>query len=156
MVRDSDNSQWEGLRRHFDTFVPYNKALGLTIDELGRGMGQMRLPYDPQLVGDPKTGVVHGGAITSLMDACGGVAVFTKLDVAIPIATLDLRIDYVKPATPKRDIIARATCYKLTRNVAFVRGVAFHDDENDAIASAAATFMLSTPLHRGQRKRAPE
>jgi acyl-coenzyme A thioesterase PaaI-like protein len=62
-----------------------------------------------------------------------------------PIATLDLRIDYMKPATPGRDLLARAECYKVTRNVAFVRGVAYHDDPSDPIATTVATFMLSTP-----------
>ena len=60
------------------------------------------------------------------------------------IATLDLRIDYLKPATPGRDVVARAHCYKLTRDIAFVRGVAFHDDEADPIATSAGTFMLGT------------
>ncbi len=62
-----------------------------------------------------------------------------------PIATLDLRIDYMKPATPGKDLLARAECYKLTRNVAFVRGVAYHDDPSDPIATSVATFMLSAP-----------
>jgi acyl-coenzyme A thioesterase PaaI-like protein len=60
------------------------------------------------------------------------------------IATLDLRIDYMKPATPHREVRARAHCYKMTRHVAFVRGVAFHDDEADPIATSAGTFMLGT------------
>ena len=60
------------------------------------------------------------------------------------IATLDLRIDYVKLGTPRRDVVIHTHCYKVTRNVAFVRGVAYHDDEDDPIASATGTFMLGT------------
>jgi uncharacterized protein (TIGR00369 family) len=108
----------------------------------------MRLPYDRKLIGNPETGVLHGGAVSSLMDACAGAAVFMALPEPMPIATLDLRIDYLKPAAPERDVLALARCYRVTRNVAFVSCRAFHDEEADAIAAAAGTYMLSTQ-HRG-------
>ena len=88
------------------------------------------------------------------MDACCGAAVFMALKQPVPIATLDLRIDYLKPAPPGRDVIARARCYKVTKNVAFVRCVAYHEREDDPIASAVGSFMLSTKLgHWEQRGR---
>lgn len=127
----------------FMAMVPHNQALGLICDQLDRGEAVMTLPYHERLVGNPDTGVLHGGAITSLLDACCGAAVFMKLESPEPIATLDLRIDYLKPASPGADVRAHATCFKLTRNVAFVRAVAYHDDESDPIAAAAGTFMLT-------------
>ena len=114
--------------------------------ELSDGSARMRLPYSADLVGNPDTGVLHGGAITSLMDACCGAAVFMKLIMPVPIATLDLRIDYLRPADPGRDVLAHATCFRLTRNVAFVRGIAYVDDEADPVAAAAGAFMLATSL----------
>lgn len=123
--------------------VPHNVALGLRLVEVGDGSATMLLPYKKELVGNPETGVIFGGAITAMTDACCGAAVFTKLKNPSAIATLDLRIDYLKPATPERDIIAVATCYKATRNAAFVRCVAYHDPD-DPIAHVAATFMLGT------------
>jgi uncharacterized protein (TIGR00369 family) len=134
------------LNRNFHQVVPHNRALGLEMVELVDGGARMRLPYSRDLVGNPDTGVLHGGAITSLMDACCGAAVFMKLPTPVPIATLDLRIDYLRPADPGRDVNARATCFRLTRYVAFVRGVAFHDDEADPVAAAAGAFMLATAL----------
>ena len=107
----------------------------------------MRLPYDARFVGNPETGVLHGGLITTLMDATCGASVFFKLKASKPIATLDLRIDYLKPGTPGLDIYARAECFKATHNVAFVRAMAFHGDPNDPIAAASGTFMIGT---RGQ------
>ena len=104
------------------------------------------LPYDPKLVGNPDTGTLHGGAITALLDATSGISVFAALDTLMPIATLDLRIDYLKPAEPQRAVLCKATCYKLTRNVAFTRAVAYHADPDDAIAHAVGTFMLSTKM----------
>jgi uncharacterized protein (TIGR00369 family) len=113
------------------------------------GVALMCVPYDPKLVGNPATGVLHGGVITSLLDSASGAAVGSAMRAGgpwRPIATLDLRIDYMKPATPGRDLLARAECYKVTRNVAFVRGVAYHDDPSDPIATTVATFMLATDV----------
>ncbi len=122
--------------------VPYNAALSLKVVEFAEGMATIALPWREDLVGNAETGVLHGGAVTSLMDATCGLAVFLKLPEPTRIATLDLRIDYLKPATTRREVRARAECYRLTRQVAFVRASAFHDDPADAIASAAGTFMI--------------
>ena len=134
------------LNRQFAELVPHNQAMGLEVIELDDATARFRLPWDEKLVGDPRTGVLHGGAITAMMDACCGAAVFMALPYPLPIATLDLRIDYLKPATPREDVQAVARCYKVTRNVAFVRGVAFHRSEDEPVAAAAGTFMLSTKL----------
>ena len=137
------------LNEAFRDYVPFNKALGLTLVEATQNpaVAKMRLPYDARFVGNPETGVIHGGVITTLMDAACGASVFFKLKASKPIATLDLRIDYLKPATPGLDIYARAECFKTTNNVAFVRALAFHSDPSDPVAAASGTFMIST---RGQ------
>ena len=134
------------LNRQFMDYVPHNRALGIEVVELALASSTMRLPYDPRLVGNPETGVLHGGALSALMDACCGAAVFMALPTPLPIATLDLRIDYLKPATAGLAITAQARCFKVTRSVAFVRGVAFHEDPDDPIAAGAASFMLATKL----------
>jgi uncharacterized protein (TIGR00369 family) len=124
-------------------FVPHNRELGLAVEDFRHGRGEvwMRLPYAERLVGNPDDGVLHGGAITSLMDAACGMAVMVRLGNNAPIATLDLRIDYLKPATPPFDVIAHTECYKVTRSVCFVRGFAHHEDPADPIAAVAATFI---------------
>ena len=128
----------------FHHTVPHNHALGLRTIDITPTEVLLELPYDPKLVGDPDSGTIHGGAITALLDACSGRAVFAELDRPVPIATLDLRIDYLRPATPGRAVIARATCYKITRNVAFTRAVTYHDHPDDAVAHSVGTFMLQT------------
>ncbi len=130
--------------RAFADNVPHNKALGIVIDEVGDRWARFRMPYDVRLIGDPATGVLHGGVVTALLDGCSGAAVFAALPRMQPIATLDLRIDYLGPAEVGRDVRALATCYHLTRNVAFVRGIAYHDDEQAPIATSAGTFMIGT------------
>jgi uncharacterized protein (TIGR00369 family) len=124
--------------------VPHNVALGLRTVDVTPTEVVVELPYDLKLVGDPDTGTIHGGAITALLDACSGRAVFAELARPVPIATLDLRIDYLRPATPGKSVIARATCYKITRNVAFTRAVAYQDHPDDAVAHSVGTFMLQT------------
>jgi len=113
----------------------------------------LRLPYSEDLIGDTKRGVVFGGAITTLLDQSSGLAVFCSLEEFSAIATLDLRIDYLRAAEPGDDLTGRAECYRMTRNVAFVRGRAWDRDPEQPFASALATFMIGanatqTPLAR--------
>lgn len=127
-------------------FVPHNRALGLTLVAASYtpAMVTVRLPWNPQLIGNPETQVLHGGAITTLLDACCGASVFLRLKQPLPIATLDLRVDFLGRAPAHHHVFARAECYRDTSSVAFVRAVAYVTDPEDPFASAAATFALST------------
>lgn len=143
--------------RAFSANVPHNAALGLELVEFDRssGVAAMRLPYSPQLVGNPETGVLHGGAITALVDATCGAAVFLSMQPFRPIATLDLRIDHLASVPPNEAVSCRAYCIKVTRHVAFARAVAFLADENDPVATAAATFMIFGGDRSGMMRRRP-
>ena len=123
--------------------IPHSKALGMHVVEAKAGRAVLRVPYSEHLVGNPETGVLHGGVITSTLDNASGMAVYTALGEWRSIATLDLRIDYMKPATPGKDLMASAHCYKVTRSIAFVRGIAYHDDPEQPIATTTATFMIA-------------
>jgi uncharacterized protein (TIGR00369 family) len=124
--------------------VPFASAMGLKVVKLAPSEASLSIPYSKKLVGDPDTGIVHGGVITALLDHAAGMAVMCALEEPEPFATLDLRIDYNHPATPGQDIIAHAHCYKMTRSVAFVRANAFHSDPDDPIANAVGAFMLAS------------
>lgn len=123
--------------------VPHAKAIGLKVENAKRGEAWLSVPYAENLIGNPETGVIHGGVITSLLDNACGIAVQLALPERSSIATLDLRIDYMKPATPKLGLMAHTHCYKVTKNIAFVRGTAYHTDEDDPIATCVGTFMLA-------------
>lgn len=126
--------------------VPQLKALNISFEGLEKdGKATIKLPYDKKLVGFPETGVLAGGAIYTLMDSVAGISVFAALGTYMPLATLDLRIDYLKPATPGEDVFGEARCYKITRNVAFVRGRAHHGDTDRPIAHITGTFFLDRP-----------
>lgn len=128
---------------------PQANALGLKLEHIAASEARMRLPYDPQIVGDPETGVIAGGAVTTLLDHTCGQAVWAALNAWAPIATLDLRIDYMRAAEPGRDVLAEAHCYKLTRHVGFVRATAYDASPDDPVATAQAAFALNRPGSRG-------
>lgn len=128
--------------------IPHQRAIGFTLVEMGADFAVGRIPYRGALVGNPATGVVHGGIVTTLLDTVGGMAALARQGEFLVMATLDLRIDYLRPSTPGEDIAARVECYKLTRNVAFTRGFAFNGDPGDPLASMSATYMLNTPAAR--------
>ena len=140
------------FQKWFSDSIPHSKALGLQVIDAGTGFASMRLEWREELVGNPETGVLAGGPLTAMLDGCCGMSVATMLKAPEPFATLDLRIDYVRPAEPGKAVIAEAECYHITRSVAFTRAFAHHGDAKNPIAAAAGTFMLGTKgkVTRGQ------
>jgi len=129
--------------RQFIEAIPFSKALQMRLDEVGDGLAVISMPYSQALVGDPVTGVIHGGAVSALMDTCSGAAVMSHPQALSVTATLDLRIDYMRPATPGERITARAHCYHVTRSVAFIRAEAFDADEARPVAAATGAFTVA-------------
>ena len=123
--------------------VGHGRALGLEFRDCGSNWAELALPWREELVGVPETGVLASGAIVSLVDTASGTSVWVTLDRFMPIVTVDLRLDYLRPAAKGETIVTRCECVKLTRRIAFVRGVAHGGDEARPIALSAATFMLS-------------
>lgn len=136
------------IARQFLSAIPHAKALGIQLEHLGEGEGRMSIPYDDRLVGDPDTGVIHGGAVSALIDTCAGIAVMSHPSGPAGTATLDLRIDYMRGATPGQRVTAHATCYHLTRTVAFVRATATDEDENAPVATAHGAFTIERGFGR--------
>ena len=124
------------------TSLPHSRALGLQVDAVGAATATLSMGYDDRLVGDPETGVIHGGAVSALMDSACGAAVLTHPEAPRGTATIDFRMDYMRSATPGQRIVARAECYHITRNVAFVRATAFDDDITRPVATATATWTV--------------
>lgn len=124
-------------------FTPQARALGVELTRIDAAKVYGRVPYRADLVGDPQSGVIAGGVLTTLLDQLSGVAAVVAMAEPTAVATIDLRIDYMRPAEPGRDILAEAHCIRLTRTVAFVRAIAFEESPERPIAHAMAAFMIS-------------
>lgn len=138
-LTDSDQTR---IAQQFIEAIPHARALGMRVDALGAGTATISMPWAAHLVGDPRSGVVHGGVVSALMDTCCGAAVMSHPSGPASTATIDLRIDYMRAATKGRRITARAECYHMTRSVAFVRAVAHDGDDGNPVAAATGAFTV--------------
>jgi len=129
-------------------FTPQAHAIGLEVTRIEKARVWGRVPYRPELIGDPETSVIAGGVITTFLDTICGTAAVAAMEQPTTVATIDLRIDYMRAAEPGRDVLAEAHCYKLGRSIAFVRAVAYEDSPDNPIAHVACAFMVNSSASR--------
>ncbi len=118
-------------------------ALGIRYRNHGADWAELELPYAPALVGVEASGTLASGPIISLMDMAMSLAVWLRQGRFRAQATMDLRVDYLRPAAPGRDLVGRGECYRATRSIGFTRGLAHDGDPDDPVAHVAATFMFT-------------
>ncbi|HVH48881.1 MAG TPA: PaaI family thioesterase [Sphingomicrobium sp.] len=145
MTSEQETPQVFDIARFFDFArnVGHGRALGLQFCASGDNWAELCLPWREQLVGVPESGFLASGAIISLIDTTSGASVWATLKKFVPSVTLDLRLDYLRPALKGETIYARCECVKITRRVAFIRGVAHAGNPDKTIAHSSATFMLN-------------
>lgn len=141
----------EERARNFVSILRHCQVLGITVEQADKSGLLLKLPFSDKIVGNPITGVVHGGAITTLMDSCCGISTVCFLPDFEICPTLDLRIDYMRPAEPGLDIYGFAECYRVTSTVIFTRGVAYQTSLDKPVAHVVGTFMrMGKPDAKGQ------
>ena len=123
--------------------VPHMKALGISFRGFEDGWVELELAYAEALVAYPDSGVIANGAIFALMDSTAGMAVVAGLGQPAPVATIDMRLDYLHPPAPFVALIGRAQCYKYTRTMAFVRGLAYQDSIDHPVANMVGSVVLA-------------
>jgi acyl-coenzyme A thioesterase PaaI-like protein len=107
------------------------------------GRGSILLPWRADLVGIEGSEILAPGAVTALVDHTCGLAIMAGFGMAANPATLDLRIDHMRPAAPRANVTCAAHCYRATRTIAFLRADAWDLSPDDPIATAQAAFVLN-------------
>jgi len=123
--------------------TPYSVALGFRYVSSSPGFGSIMLPWRADLVGLDGTDILASGAVTALIDHTCGLAIMAYFGTRAAPATLDLRVDHMRPAAAGASVIASAHCYKVTRSIAFLRAEAWDVSRDDPVATAQAAFTLN-------------
>ncbi len=132
---------YQALSRGFATSVPHVKELGIELTHVEAAYSEGRLPYRPEFLGDAEHQLIHTGVVTTLIDSVCGVALIAHLGLPTRIATLDLRVDYLRPSRPGKDLVCRAECYRSTEQIAFLRATVWQDDPQQPVATSMGAFM---------------
>lgn len=133
---------------NFPSVFPHCAALGLTISQRQGNKLQTQLQPRPEFKAHASMDVLHSSLITSIADSTAGLAAMSSLPKMAPLATLDLHVDYLKPASSEHIVVIDAECFKRNQNVAFVRGVIWQQQSSNVVANITASFMLDTAAER--------
>lgn len=132
----------EHIKMFTEEKILFNRSMGLKVKHLELGQAVLRLPFREDFVGDPFRPALHGGVTSFLIDIAAGMAVLTRLKPEDRCSTLDLRVDYLRPAQLK-DLIARATVSRAGSRVMVTQVVVYHkDDEENLVAEGKAVFSV--------------
>ncbi len=122
----------DAFKELIENRIPFNRLLGVQLLALEKGMCRLRLPFSPALVGDVRRDALHGGVISTLVDNCGGFAVWAASGLGDRISTIDLRVDYLKPAIACT-LVAEARLRLLGNRVGNAHIVVHAEDAPDTV-----------------------
>jgi uncharacterized protein (TIGR00369 family) len=145
MTADAEKAaarQQRFMQRFMDG-VPHLKLMGIGYRAHGKDWAELEMPFAEQQLADPDYGIIASGAIFTLLDNSAGFAVLVARGELVSHATLDMRVDYLRGPAPGATVVGHAECYRLTRQIAFVRGMAHDGDPANPIANMAGTFMFA-------------
>jgi uncharacterized protein (TIGR00369 family) len=129
------------IKTAIETLIPFNRFLGMKVQEMKSGKVTLILPFREEFIGDPERPALHGGVISTLIDMAGGAAVWTELEGSDRLATVDLLVDYLIPAAPA-SLTAEARILRIGNRVA-VAHITVHQEGNDRpIAEGRAVYNI--------------
>ncbi len=139
----------DALRQMMEELIPFNRFLGIKVAEITETHVRLTLPFRPEFVGDPMRPAMHGGVMSTLADVAGGLAMWTGLeDVRSRVATIDLRVDYLRPGRLET-LDARATVVRKGNRVGVVDVVLFHPSrENETVATGKGVYNIVAPKEK--------
>ncbi len=138
---DALDQYLEGLKKFFEEEIKFNAFLGMKVEHLEKGAACLRVPFMDDLIGDPFRRALHGGVISSLADAAGGIAAFTSVTPGDRLSTVDLRIDYLRPAVAA-DLVAEAKVLRIGNRVAVCDVILYQDDPDRHVATGKGVYNV--------------
>ena len=148
-----DNPQVrEGMKQYYYNGIPHATVLGIEFVSANRNEGLLKMPYQHDLIGNLRTGTVHAGVLISLLDSASGLAAICAMPQLESVATLDLRVDFMRPSIPNKELFGYAECYHLTNSIAFIRGIAYEESRDNPVATSVATFMRTSGSSKKKAK----
>jgi len=131
------------LKQMMEEHVPFNRMLGMKVVKVARGFVRIEIPFREDLVGDPFRPALHGGVISSLADVAGGSAVWSEIDDdRARVATIDLRVDYLRPGKLET-LVAEANVVRAGNRVGVADVRVFHpSNEADTIATGKGVYNI--------------
>jgi uncharacterized protein (TIGR00369 family) len=147
-IKSWDPKVVDAVRDYFAHHIPFNKHVGMRLVELTEGHARMEVDFKPELIGNATRQAIHGGAIASIIDACGGAAGFSMVVPPDSLSTIDLRIDYLRPGEAKQ-IVCESKVTRMGNRVCYVDSTVFHPD---APTRVLATGKAVYNVRRAKRK----
>jgi len=138
---DGSDPRFEAIRRFMTEMVPFNQVLGIELTQLGEGTASMVIPFRKELLGDPLRPAIHGGVVSALADVAGGTALLTKIRPGERLSTIDLRIDYLRPAG-EATLTAEAEVLRVGNRVGVVRIQVLSGPERHHVAEGKGVYQV--------------
>ncbi len=114
------DKKYSTFKKVCEELIPFNRFLGIKLGKVQTGRVRLLLPFRKEFIGDTGRPAIHGGVLSTLMDAAGGAAAWTRLNHGDRLSTVDLLVDYLLPASAG-DLRADAEVIRIGNRVAVVQ-----------------------------------
>jgi len=147
------NALLQILRKLHEQKIPFNRFIGLRLEHADLETVRARFDTRDEFIGNPAHGILHGGVISSVLDATGGITASLGIlkralrdsvtdieDRLTRVGTIDLRVDYLRPGRGKY-FISTGTTMRTGRKVTVVR-MEMKNDQDNLIAVGTGTYIV--------------